>query len=83
MYPALDNIIVLMQINIGQKHHHIKQEQEKEKDYMMPGPGQYGPDQATKLVRPKTPSWKIGTSLRPNVGGERNVPGVGNYNISQ
>ena len=50
---------------------------------MMPGPGQYGPDQATKLVRPKTPSWKIGTSLRPNVGGERNVPGVGNYNISQ
>jgi hypothetical protein len=52
-------------------------------DLENPGPGQYGPDQATKLVRPKTPSWKIGTSLRPNLGGEGNVPGVGNYNISQ
>ena len=41
-------------------------------------------DDLNNLVRPKTPSWKIGTSLRPDLnGGERNVPGVGNYNISQ
>ena len=53
-------------------------------DLKNPGPGTYGPDRSTNLVRPKTPSWKIGTSLRPNLTAtDRNVPGVGNYSITQ
>jgi hypothetical protein len=51
-------------------------------DLNNPGPGQYN-FQGLNVVRPKTPSWKIGTSVRQNLhGGELNVPGVGNYNIS-
>ena len=49
-----------------------------------PGPGTYGPDKGTNLVRPKTPSWKIGTSERPNLNGpDRGVPGVGNYTVTK
>ena len=49
-----------------------------------PGPGQYAPDANTDFVRPKTPSWKIGTGLRPDLNPvDKSVPGPGNYNISQ
>ena len=49
-----------------------------------PGPGQYGPDKYTNNVRPKTPAWKIGTGLRPELNpGDKNIPGVGNYNITK
>ena len=49
-----------------------------------PGPGQYGPDNCTNKVRPKTPAWKIGTGLRPELNpGDKNTPGVGNYNITK
>ena len=44
----------------------------------------YDPDRNIHLVRPKASSWKIGTSLRPNLNtGERNVPGAGNYSKAQ
>ena len=53
-------------------------------DMENPGPGTYGPDKGTNLVRPKTPSWKIGTSERPNLNGpDRGVPGVGNYTVTK
>ena len=49
-----------------------------------PGPGQYGPENYTNMVRPKTPAWKIGTGKRPELNpGDRTTPGVGNYNISK
>ena len=49
-----------------------------------PGPGQYAPDKYTNNVRPKTPSWKIGTGKRTDLNpGDKSTPGVGNYNISK
>ena len=49
-----------------------------------PGPGQYGPDNCINKVRPKTPAWKIGTGLRPELNpGDKTTPGVGNYNITK
>ena len=45
-----------------------------------PGPGQYAPDANTDFVRPKTPSWKIGTGLRPDLNPvDKSVPGPGQY----
>ena len=49
-----------------------------------PGPGQYGPDNCTNYVRPKTPSWVICTGQRPPLNPvDPSVPGPGNYNIGQ
>lgn len=49
-----------------------------------PGPGAYGPANCTNFVRPKTPSWKIGTGKRPDLNpGDKSTPGVGNYEISK
>ena len=42
---------------------------------------QYGPDNCTNIVRPKTPVWKIGTGKRPELNPwDNTTPGVGNYN---
>lgn len=49
-----------------------------------PGPGGYNPRNCTNQVRPKTPSWRIGTAKRPNLNpGDPSTPGVGNYNIGK
>jgi len=48
----------------------------------MPGPGQYNNDKTIKYVKIKTPSWKIGSSLRRSLSQtDKSVPGVGNYTI--
>ena len=49
-----------------------------------PGPGQYGPDNCINQVKRKNPSWKIGKSQRRELNDyDKNVPGVGNYNITK
>lgn len=48
-----------------------------------PGPGQYNDDKTIKYIKIKHPSWKIGSSQRRALSqSDKNVPGVGNYNIS-
>lgn len=49
-----------------------------------PGPGHYGIDNSNKILRPKTPAWKIGTEKRPDLNPcDKSTPGVGNYNVSK
>ena len=45
----------------------------------IPGPGQYTPDGANVAVRPKSPTWKIGTGQRPPFSETFPNPGPGNY----
>lgn len=41
-----------------------------------PGPAHYTPASSTNCVRPKTPSWRIGTAKRPNLNpGDATTPG--------
>ena len=48
-----------------------------------PGPGQYSFIEGENYTKVKSPSWKIGTSLRKSLSQtDISFPGVGNYNIS-
>ena len=50
--------------------------QQKTDPLTNPGPAHYTPASSTNCVRPKTPSWRIGTAKRPNLNpGDPTTPG--------